>query len=187
VTLQVDEALAPHAVRQGIDVFNLEGKTPMMIACEGLHFEVVEKYVLLGADPRLKDPQHHDCLWHLFHGSREEPHHLLCNENQIGSGSGKEAERDITRFTAEVLAGVTLLSKGCGLYSDDNFSVHLEDMVASLGKVGSPAGPQRLAPDEPGDIAVSGHALTLLKRSMGVLSPYDCWRLCEFHSCPFYP
>ena len=164
-------------LESGINMYNHAKLTPLHLACKSLHLGIVLHYINVGADPKATDSAGNDCLWQLFK-SRKDSKVYICDETHLVHG--KEKDEELHSLHEEVTTVHALLRKGCRLYSEENFSVRLDQMISSLGKPGKEAASAtRLEPEEPGDIIINGRGLTILREAMDVISQFDCWRLCK--------
>lgn len=177
IKLPAENHSASNVIESGVNAYNNEKLTPLHLACRALHHNIVLQYMQLGADPKATDSAGNDCLWQLF-SNRKDSKVFICDETHLVHG--KEKDEELHTLHEEVTTAYALIRKGCRLYKEENFSVRLDQMISSLGKVGKEAdSASRLAPEEPGDIIIHGHGLTLLREAMDIISQFDCWRLCK--------
>ena len=164
----------PKAIAAGINAKNFTGQTPLVVACKGLQHGIVQHYLNHGADPKAKDDLGRDCLWQIFASRRE-----ACSE--LNLVYGQESEEDMRTLHTEILTVLALLRNGCRLYSEESFSVRLEDMTTALGKLGRDTVSKRLEAEEPGDMIIQNGGITVLRDAMDIIPQFDCWRLSKYY------
>lgn len=179
IELTIDLLVGHDVMTAALNAANVDGLTPLLVACSYLREKAIAQLIKLGAEALAVDNLDHGCLWHLYHPHADVSRSRIFAGESPGMVLPVASSGSTHPVYVEIHLVVALMKAGCSLYV--NYALPparilaLPDIVHTSGSIHGYD-----ASTEVGDILLQDACVVLLKTLVTtpmLLSPLDAWRL----------